>query len=147
MVAKALLRINDSLTEFLSNHELKDRSQCSRCVLAGLCFPGHGSYDHRKAAWRELADMAAPAHYCLGKLVASWNAQHPFHLLLFHSSCWHWLSVQVHRDHLNFYSAISNRVETLPLNMLLFINLSKKTPQQKVKAKVMSLNQIFPMST
>lgn len=120
-MVKALLGVNDSLSQFLFKHELKSRNQCSSCVLAGHCSPGHGSHAHRKAAQRELADKAA--HYCWGKLVASWNSKHPFHLFLFHISCWLWLSVQAHRDHLNLDSAVSNRVEILPPNMLLFFSL------------------------
>lgn len=72
--------------------------------------------------------QAAPAQCCSGKLVASWTSQLPFHVFLFHLSCCLWLSVQVHRDHLNLDSTVSNRVETLPPNMLLFfLQVSLKT--------------------
>lgn len=120
MVAKALLGVNNSLSEFLFKHELKSGSQCSSCVLAGHCSPGYGSRAHQKAAGWKLADKAAPAYYYSGKLVASWNSQHPFHVFLFHLSCWLWLNVQAHRDHLNLDFTVSNRVEILAPNMLLF---------------------------
>lgn len=66
----------------------------------------------------------------------------------FISSCWLWLTVQAHRDYLNFDSAVSKRVETISPNMLLLLsNAIFKNIEQKAKAKALFLNQIFSMST